>query len=350
MNAPVTHWRIDLLDTSTRPTPAMREAMAEAEVGDDVYRNDPTVNRLEAEAAASVGKEAALFVPSGTMGNLVALLAQTSRGDEVLLEAESHIYYYEAGGLATVAGLMPRLIEGHRGVLDPDRVRAAIRPQDVHFPRPRLLCVENTHNRAGGTVTPPETVRALSELCREYGLAFHMDGARVFNAAAALDLPVSAFTEHVDTVMFCLSKGLGAPVGSLLAGDQATIDAARRARKMLGGGMRQAGVLAAAGLIALREGPKRLVEDHRLTRLLAEKLSAIAHLDIDPAQVQTNMVIVDLLPSGKTAAEVAEKLSERGIHVSTRPPYRLRMVVHREITATHIDEVATALADILAQP
>ncbi len=343
-------WKIDLLDTSTVPSEAMRQAIYHAEVGDDVYGEDPTVNQLEAEAAALMGKEAALFVASGTMGNLTALLSQTRRGEEVVLEAESHIYYYEAGGLSTVAGLLPRLVEGERGVLRPERVEAALRGPDDHFPPTSLLCVENTHNRAGGTITPPEVMRQLRALCDRRGLRMHLDGARIFHAAVALEQPVTAFTAHADTVMFCLSKGLGAPVGSMLAGDRPTIERARRARKMLGGGMRQAGVLAAAGLVALREGIEELANDHAKARRLAEVLAEIPGIEIDMAQVQTNMVLVDLSPSGRTAHEVGEALERQGIKVSTRPPSRLRMVAHRDFPAEKIPEVAAALAEALSRP
>ncbi len=344
------NWRINLLDTSTVPSEAMREAMYNAEVGDDVYREDPTVNQLEAESAAIVGKEAALFVPSGTMGNLCALLAHTERGEEVILEAESHIFYYEAGGLATVAGLMPRLVEGERGVLSAHRVEAALRQPDDHYPRTSLLCIENTHNRAGGTVTSPEVMRDLRALCDGQGLKLHLDGARIFHAAVALGRPVTHFTSQVDTVMFCLSKGLGAPVGSILAGGRGSIDQARRARKMLGGGMRQAGILAAAGLVALRENIDQLKEDHEKAGQLARALAQIPEIRIDMDQVQTNIVLVDVSPSGMSADEVKEELGKRGINVSARPPHKIRMVVHRDLPADQIPEAVSALAAVVATP
>lgn len=342
-------WHINLYDTSTQPTEVMRAAMARAEVGDDVYQEDPTVNQLEAEASALVGKEAALFVPSGTMGNLVAMMAQTQHGDEVILEAQSHIYYYEAGGFSTLAGLVPRLVEGERGVLDPDRVRAVLRQPDIHYPPTSLLCVENTHNRAGGIITSPDTMRALRALADENGLHIHLDGARIFNAAVALNIPVTEFTSHADTVMFCLSKSLGAPVGSIVAGNQVLIEKARRMRKMLGGGMRQCGMLAAAGLLAIRGGISRLPEDHQNARKLAKGLSTIPQIRIDMNQVQTNFVMLDVQPSGMTAEQMSKALKSRGIKVSSRPPYTIRMVTHRNITPPMIEEVIEVVTEVVGE-
>lgn len=338
---------INLYDTSTLPTPAMREAMYHAVLGDDVYGEDPTVNELEAEAARLVGKDAALFVASGTMGNLIAMMSQTQRGDEVILEADSHIFYYEAGGLAAVAGLMPHTVVGDRGVLDADRVRHVLRRSDIHYPTTKLVCIENTHNRAGGTVTRPEIIRGLRSLCDEHGLSLHMDGARVFNAAVALGVPVTELTGPVHTVQFCLSKGLSAPVGSILAGPSAVIRRARHIRKMLGGGMRQAGVLAAAGLVALREGVDRLAEDHATARLLAQRLAGIPGIHIDMDQVQTNMVMLQLAESGITASDLSARLKANGIRVSARPPFTVRMVTHRSIGPAEVDAVVETVAAIM---
>ena len=249
-------------DTVTKPTSAMRQAMATAEVGDDVYEEDPTVRRLEALGAEMIGKEAALFVPSGTMGNQIAAMTHLNRGDEVILEAESHIFYYEVGGLALLSGAQARPLPGRRGFMEPEQITHAIREENIHFPRTGLLCLENTHNRAGGAVLTPEQTKAMAEAGRQKGIPVHLDGARIFNAAIALGIDVRELTAPVDSVMFCLSKGLGAPVGSILAGSKCFITHARKNRKVLGGGLRQSGVLAAAGLIALEQMVERLAEDH----------------------------------------------------------------------------------------
>jgi threonine aldolase len=238
-------------DTVTKPTPEMRRAMAEAEVGDDVFGEDPTVNRLEAVAAERLGKEAGLFVLSGTMGNQVSLMAQTARGDEIILDENSHIFNYEVGALAVLSGLQPRTLRGQHGILDPEEIRQAIRPPNIHYPEDTLICVENTHNRGGGVVYPLETLRRIRRIATENGLTVHMDGARMFNASVATAIPPRELAAQADSVTFCLSKGLGAPVGSLVVGTRAFIDRARRARKMFGGGTRQSGILAAAGLVAL---------------------------------------------------------------------------------------------------
>lgn len=344
------NWRINLYDTSTLPTAEMREAMFNAEVGDDIYQEDPTVSKLESEAALLMGKESALFMPSGTMGNLVGLMAQTQRGDEVILESESHIYYYETGGLAAVSGLVPRLVASNRGILDPDQVRAVIRKPNLHYPHTSLLSIENTHNRAGGTITPPQTMRDLRLIADEHGLKIHLDGARIFNASIAMQIPVTQFTCYADTVMFCLSKGLGAPVGSILAGSSKIIEHARRLRKMLGGGMRRSGFLAAAGLVALRTGMDQLGIDNANAHRLAEALMGLPIIHIDLETVQTNMVLIDVNPSGMTADEFTEKLAIKGIKVSARPPYGVRMVTHRGITCEDIDEIVKAVAEICSLP
>ncbi|HWI65551.1 MAG TPA: threonine aldolase family protein, partial [Symbiobacteriaceae bacterium] len=245
-------------DTVTVPTPEMRRAMFEAEVGDDVYGEDPTVNRLEAEAAALLGKEAGLFVPTGTQGNQIAVISHTNRGDEVIMESESHVFYYEQAGIAVLASCQTRPVPGVNGAMDPARIAAAIRGDNVHYPRTGLVCVENTHNRSGGCILPMENLKAVADVAHRAGVPVHMDGARVFNAAVALGRPIAEVVAPVDSVMFCLSKGLAAPVGSMLVGSKAFIAKARRARKLLGGGMRQAGILAAAGLLSIRTMVDRL--------------------------------------------------------------------------------------------
>ncbi|MBX5477015.1 MAG: low-specificity L-threonine aldolase [Clostridia bacterium] len=341
--------RIDLRsDTVTTPTEEMRRAMAAAEVGDDVYGEDPTVNRLEEVAAERMGKEAALFVPSGTMANLVAVLSHTRRGDEVILEADSHVYYYEVGGLSAVAGAVPRLIQGRRGKFGPEDVRAAVRAPNIHFPRPSLLCVENTHNRAGGTVWTPEEVRAVAEAAHNLGLRVHMDGARVFNAAVALGRPVKEIVAPVDSVMFCLSKGLGAPVGSVLCGSSEFIAAARKYRKMLGGGMRQAGVIAAAGLVALETMVERLAEDHANARRLAEGLAGIPGFRVDLETVQTNMVMADVSATGLDAPAVVERLAAEGVLTNAMDRHVVRFVTHKDVSAADIDAALAIIARAVA--
>ncbi|MDR5694745.1 MAG: low-specificity L-threonine aldolase [Armatimonadota bacterium] len=331
-------------DTVTQPTEEMREAMARAEVGDDVYGEDPTVNALEELAAQKVGKERALFVPSGTMGNLIAVLTHTQRGDEVLLEAESHIYYYEVGGLSAVAGTIPRLIQGDHGWISPEQLEAHIRPRDLHFPPPRLLCLENTHNRAGGRAFTPEQITRTCAVARRYGLKIHLDGARIFNASVALGVDARALTRDVDSVMFCLSKGLSAPVGSILAGEREFIERARKARKMLGGGMRQAGVLAACGIIALETMIPRLAEDHRRARMLATGLARIPGLSVDVEGVQTNIVLVEIEGPDGDAREVVQRLRSFGILVNAVGKRTIRLVTHRHITDEDVEKTLEAFS------
>jgi len=336
-------------DTVTLPTEEMLEAIKAAKLGDDVYGEDPTVNELEELAAEKVGKEDALLVTSGTQGNLVSLLSQAERGDEVILEAESHIYYYEVGGLSAVAGLVPRPIRGRMGVLDPADVEAAVRPRDIHQPRTALLCIENTHNRAGGIAVSPGEIASLEGVARRHGLAVHLDGARIFNAAVALRADVKEFTRHVDSVMFCVSKGLSAPAGSLVAGDGAFIERARRFRKMLGGGMRQAGVIAAPAIIALERMVDRLEEDHRNARLLAEGLSRLEGIAIDLRTVQTNIVIFDVGGLGLTSAGFIEALGARGVKAADFGGSSVRMVTHRGISREDVEYALSAVGDLVEE-
>jgi threonine aldolase len=331
-------------DTVTKPTPAMRAAMAAAEVGDDVFGDDPTVNRLEARAAEAVGKEAALFVPSGTMANLVALLTHSNPGDEVILGDQSHIFQYEVGGAARIAGLVTRTLANRPdGTLDPEELRAAIRPETIHSPGSRLLCLENTHNRCAGAALPPAAVAGLAEIARRRGLAVHLDGARIFNAAAALGVTAAELAAPCDSISFCFSKGLGAPVGSVLCGKREFIDRARRFRKLLGGGMRQAGVLAAAALYALDNHIERLPEDHTNARRLAEGLAALG--PFRPILPQTNIVVVDVL-EGRVDDWLAAFAAE-GVLAVAFGPGRFRMVTHLDVRSADVDEALTRITRIV---
>ena len=336
-------------DTFTLPTESMRAAMAAAEVGDDVWDEDPTIHRLQQRAAELVGKEASLFVPSGTMGNLCAMLTHTQPGQEVIVEIDSHIFQNEVAGASVVGGLQLRPLDSVDGRLQPDQVRRAIRPPDIHEPTTGLLCLENTHNRKGGTyLTPGQTV-ALSAVAHEAGFPVHLDGARVFNAAVAQRIDVRDLTDPVDSVMFCLSKGLSAPVGSMLAGSNDVIERARRMRKMLGGGMRQAGVLAAAGLCALNEMVDRLAEDHANARRLAEGLQGLPSVDIDLTRVETNMVFGDCRPP-LTAGMFIERCREVGVLLDQASSDRWRMVTHRGVSADDIDYAITSVRRVFGAP
>jgi len=334
-------------DTVTRPSPAMRRAMAEAEVGDDVFLEDPTVNRLQERAAAIFGREAALYVPSGSMGNLTCVMAQTRPGQEVICETNGHIYNYEMGALASVAGLLPRVVNGEDGLLTWAAIAPAIRPRVYYRPQTSLICLENTVNMAGGTVYPTRVVDEICEHAHEHGIHVHLDGARVFNAAAFLNENVADMTRHVDSVQFCLSKGLGAPVGSMLVGTREFVERCRPIRKMLGGGMRQVGVLAAAGLVALEEGPKRLKEDHENARVLAELLSRIPGIALDPKKVQTNIVIFSVEPSGLSSAEFLSQIKSRGVLGVPVDATRVRMVTHLDVARRDIEDAAEAVRSAL---
>ncbi|MGG3739141.1 low-specificity L-threonine aldolase [Aeribacillus pallidus] len=324
-------------DTVTKPTEEMREAMFSAEVGDDVYGEDPTVNRLERLAAKILGKEDALFVTSGTQGNQVAILTHCRPGDEVILEAESHIFLYEAGAASALAGVQTRPIRGTKGAMDPSDVKKAIRGEDIHYPYSGLICLENTHNKAGGKVIPIETMKAIYEIAKEKDIPVHLDGARLFNAAVAAGVPVTEFTQYVDTVQVCLSKGLSAPVGSILAGSKSFIKEARKWRKRLGGGLRQAGVLAAPGIIALEKMVDRLAEDHANARQLAEGLSTIPGLQVDVNGVETNIILCNIQETGLSNEEFLARLKEAGILAVPFDEGIIRFVTHREVTSDMVE-------------
>ncbi|MEX1252948.1 MAG: low-specificity L-threonine aldolase [Dehalococcoidia bacterium] len=334
-------------DTVTQPTPDMRRAMAEAVVGDDVFGDDPTVQRLEAMAAERMGKEAAVFVASGTMGNIVCLLSHCQRGDEAIVGTEAHILQYEVASAAGVGGIQLRSVPNlANGMLDLDSVEATIRGRDIHFPRTALVCLENTQNRCGGGVITVDETSALTRLVHERGIAVHLDGARIFNAAIALGVPATALTTDVDSVTFCLSKGLSAPIGSLVCGSAEFVARARKARKQLGGGMRQVGVIAAAGIVALESMIERLAEDHENARLLAQGLASIPGVRIDPASVQTNLVFFDV----DDASAFRRALYRAGVWATGMGPTRVRMVTHYGITRGDVEEALERARDVAAAP
>jgi threonine aldolase len=340
---------ISFFDTATLPTEEMFDAMRVAPLGDDGYGRDPTVNRLERLAAEEMGMEAAVLMPSGTMSNLAAVLVHTRPGDEVITEESSHIICAELAGLAAVAGCMPRTVRGERGVLSAAAVEPHLRAHSQAGPPITLLCVENTHNRGGGTVTPPAVMGDLRALCDRHGLSLHVDGARIFNAAVALDVPTTRLTAGADSVCFSLSKGLGAPAGSLLCGTGEFIAQARRMRRMLGGGMRQSGVLAAAGLVAMRDGRARLEQDHLAAQRLAQRLRDVRGLDVDPSTVETNIVMCRIDVAGLSSDRLSERLLERGIVCSAPHPAVVRFVVHHQIGAREQDQLLASLAAVLQE-
>jgi len=334
-------------DTVTRPTPAMRRAMAEAEVGDDVYGEDPTLNRLERRAAEILGKEAGLFVPSGTMGNTIGIKLHTRHGQEVICESRAHILNFELSMMAWFAGCVARPIVAEDGLLRWEQIRAEIRPLGPHWAPTGLIEIENTSNLAGGTVYPPEWIEEICDGAHSLGLKVHMDGARIFNASAACGRPVRELAARVDTVMFCLSKGLGAPVGSMLVGTAQDMAQARLYRKRLGGGMRQAGVLAAAGLIALEQMPARLVEDHANARFLGEEMCRIPGITADLAKIATNIVIFDVAGTNLTSAEFSRRLRERGVLINGVGPTRLRLVTHLDVTRGDCERALAVIASLV---
>ncbi len=322
-------------DTVTQPTPAMRDAMAKAEVGDDVFGEDPTVRRLEAMAAELMGKEAAVFVASGTMGNLTCLLAHCQRGDEAIVGSESHVLHYEVAGAAGLGGIQLRPIANNdRGSVDADELAGTMRPENIHMPRTALLCLENTHNRCGGAVLAPDEIASLATIAHRHGAAVHLDGARIFNAAIALALPASELAAEVDSVTFCLSKGLSAPVGSLVCGSAGFVARARKARKMLGGGMRQGGVIAAAGVVALETMIDRLGEDHANAQVLAKGLAQLPGVRIDPERVQTNIVVFGV----DDGVSFQQRLRNAGVLTTAFGPSRVRMVTHYGIERADVEE------------
>lgn len=325
-------------DTVTLPTEAMRKAMYEAEVGDDVYGEDATVNRLQQVMAERADKEAGLFVASGTMGNQLAVLAHTNRGDELICEADAHIFYSEVGGISAIGGIQPRTIVGQRGIMSAEQIRHHIRETgDIHQPPTSLICLENTHNRAGGVCYPLTVLDEIRAVADEKGIAVHMDGARVFNAAIARHVSLKTVTKTADSISICISKGLCAPVGAVLVGSTAFIERARRYRKMLGGGMRQAGILAAAGLVAIETMVDRLADDHRRAKRLA------VGFGLDPSTVETNIVMLDTQPRNVTAAALAEKLLPYGVKASPFGEYTLRFVTHYGIEDKDVEQAIAAV-------
>lgn len=335
-------------DTITQPTEAMRRAMAQAELGDDYYGEDPTVRRLESMAAEMLDKETGLFVTSGTMGNLVSIMTHAQRGDAIVVEEDSHTYLNENGGIAAIAGLLPRPVRGHRGVMAPEQIEGALLSDEVLHARNRLICVENTHNVAGGTCWTVEQMRAVRTVADEHDMALHVDGARIFNAAVALNIEAAQLAADADSLTFCLSKGLSCPYGSLIVGSKDFIVEARRNRQMVGGGLRQAGVMAAAGVVALETMIDRLAEDHEHARLLAEGLRELG-CKLDLASVQTNMVFFQLEPGRLSQDEFVRKLNDAGVRVNRPRGERIRMVTHYGVTRADIQETLRAVRRLLSR-
>jgi len=330
-------------DTVTEPCPQMRQAMAEAPVGDDVLGADPTVKQLEEYTAEILGKEAALFMPSGTMTNQVAIRLHTQPGDEIVMEENSHTYYYESGGPAALSGVMCRLIKGDRGLFTADQLTAALRPANIHFPTTKLLVLENTHNRGGGKIWPIDQLESVHDTARNAGLRTHLDGARLFNATAATDIPEKEYAKYFDTISVCFSKGLGAPVGSALAGSAETIERARRFRKMFGGGMRQSGIIAAGALYALENNRPKLKEDHKNAKLLAEGLTGLKGIEIDPAAVETNIIF---FKTTAPADQLIEKMNQKEILMLALGEYSIRAVTNLMVTKEMTEQAITAIKQI----
>ncbi|MFQ5413091.1 MAG: threonine aldolase family protein [Phycisphaerae bacterium] len=336
-------------DTVTRPTPDMRRAMAEADVGDDVFGDDPTVNRLQDRAAALLGKEAAVYVPSGSMANQTSIRSQTQPGDEIICHEDSHIYHYEAGAPSGLSGCSLRLLPGDRGQFDADAVRAALRPPDAHYARSALVVIENTHNRGGGSVWPIERIAAIRAVADEFGLKMHLDGARLMNACVASGRTPKDYAQYFDTVSTCFSKGLGAPVGSIVAGDRDTIRRVHRFRKMFGGGMRQAGIIAAAAIYALDHHVGRLANDHENARRLAAAVADVPGASLTYETVDTNIVYFDIDAAVGTAADVCSGLRDQGVWMLQVAPQRIRAVLHLDVPADGVDRAARALRCVLAR-
>ncbi|MCM3719646.1 low-specificity L-threonine aldolase [Fictibacillus phosphorivorans] len=332
-------------DTLTQPTKRMRQAIYEATVGDDVYGEDPTVNKLEELAAEILGKEDALFVTSGTQGNQLAVLSYCSPGDEIIVEAESHIFYYEGGGISALAGVQPRVVTGHKGAMDPKDVKAAIRSEDIHFPDTSLICLENTHNRSGGSIVLTENMKDIFDVAKQASIPVHIDGARLFNAAVASNKKVIDYTQYCDSVQICLSKGLGSPVGSLLAGKKEMIKKARKWRKRLGGGLRQAGFLAASGIISLTEMVDRLAEDHEKALRLANAIEEISGLTLKSLP-DTNIVILNIEKTNKSNEEFLEDLKREGVLGVSFGEGQIRLTTHYDVSFEDIEEAISALKKI----
>lgn len=333
-------------DTVTRPSQEMRRAMAEAEVGDDVFGDDPTVNLLQSKVAKLLDKEAALFTPSGTMANTIAILAHTQPGDEVIVERESHTFNYEVAGAAVIGGVQINTILGERGILTADQIAREIREPNVHVPPTRLICLENTHNRGGGSIYPLAKIQAIHELAQHFELKMHLDGARLFNACVATGLKPKDYAKYFDSVMFCFSKGLGAPVGSILAGSKPFIQRAHRIRKMLGGGMRQVGILAAAALYALEHNVQRLAEDHHHAKMLATALAEIKGFRVNPDHVETNIVIFDIADSGRSVSDVLALLKSKGILMVPFGTTLVRAVTHLDVSLEDINFTIQTLHEL----
>jgi len=334
-------------DTVTRPTPAMREAMARAEVGDDVYGEDPTVNRLQDMAAALLGKEAALFVPTGIMANQLSVRAQTKPGDEVIIEGRSHIVRYEHGAAAALAGVQLHWVTTERGIMTPAQVEAAIRPKDPYSLSTALICLEQTHNSGGGSIYPLHVIQQIHAVAHRHGVPMHLDGARLFNAVVATGVPAAEYARSFDTVSFCLSKGLGAPVGSVIVSDRRTIERIRPLRRMYGGGMRQAGILAAAGIYALEHNVGRLKDDHANAKRLAHALQKLPGVTVNPEHVETNIVIFEVAGT-RTAGEIVRDLKAAGVLLNAVGPRSFRAVTHLDVSAADIDSVAAIFERVLA--
>jgi len=333
-------------DTVTKPSPEMRRAMAEAEVGDDVFIEDPTINKLQERAAEVFGRQAALFVPSGSMGNLTCILAQTRQGQEVICEESGHVYNYEMASMSAIGGVLPRLVPGEDGILSWQAISKAIRPKIYYRSQTALIALENTHNMAGGTVYPTKVSEEICDRAHDAGIRVHLDGARIFNAATYLGEDVADMTKKFDSIQFCLSKGLGAPVGSMIVGSREFIERCRSIRKMLGGGMRQAGVLAAAGLIALEKGSKRLQVDHDHAKLLATGLAAIPGITLNPAKVQTNIVIFNLKTSGWSSSDFLQTLAKRDVLAVPVDNERVRMVTHLDVDRNDVEKAAATVQEV----
>lgn len=332
-------------DTVTKPSAGMRAAMAAAQVGDDVFGEDPTINQLQTKVAVLLGKEAALFVPSGTMGNQICIKVHTRPGDEVVAEKGCHVFNYETGGMAFLSGVQVNTIDGTRGVFTTEQIKRVIRPKAYYMPRTSLVCIENTHNRAGGTIFPMDIIKDIRALCENEGLRFHLDGARLWNACAETGISPREYASHFDSVSVCLSKGLGAPVGSVIAGTHEFISEARRFRKIFGGGMRQAGVLAAAGIYALEHNMDRLKEDHARARFLAGELSQVKGFEIDFQSVQTNIIIISLERAGLIPEDVLARLKAKGVLLTLGNYMGIRAVTHLDVSMEEVQRAAAIIRE-----